>query len=96
MSALMLFTQQKGPGRDNQGLFLVTYEGGLVKTSGFIPGPLVLVDLNPVLHFSSYFTIVLRVTATTWFYVMAYLPTNKTPWGGLWAVEGGTEDITHM
>lgn len=96
MSALMVFTQQKGPGRDNQGLILVTYEGGLLKTSGFISGPLVLEDLNHFLHFSSYSTIVLHVTATTWFYVTAYLPTNKTPWRPSGQLKGDRRHHPHV
>lgn len=49
MSALLVFTQQKVSGRDNKDLFLVTCDGGPIKTSKYIAGLLTLVNQN---HFT--------------------------------------------
>lgn len=53
------------------------------------PGSLGSGGSKSLSSFLSYSAIILRVTATTWFYVTAYLPTNKAPWGGFWAAEVG-------
>lgn len=46
VSALMVFTQQKGSGNDNRDSFLVTCEVGPIKASKYITGSLTLVNQN--------------------------------------------------
>lgn len=45
-----VFTQQKVSGKDNKAPFLVTCEGGPIKTSKFISGPLTLVNQNHFIY----------------------------------------------
>lgn len=59
MSALMVFTQQKVSGKDNKDLFLVTCEGGPVKTSKYIAGSLTLVNQNHFIYSFFHSTIIL-------------------------------------